>query len=196
LTRSDPRACVPTEPHRQTLPGLEKGQNVGRFDAASGSRFRGPAISFGGLGAPLERLVVHRIGGAMSPGDRVLSGLHVLLVDDDQVVRRVLADGMRRGGLVVDEAGDGQEAFMRLKACPPDVIVTDLQMPILDGKELCRRLKGDPATRDIPIIVITGSSLDERDAVALGCDRLITKPVTAGALTAIVNALVDRVDEG
>jgi CheY-like chemotaxis protein len=131
----------------------------------------------------------------MSPGDRVSSGLRVLLVDDDQVVRRVLADGMTHRGLVVDQAGDGQEALTRLNACPPDVIVTDLQMPILDGKELCRRVKGDPATRDIPIIVITGSSLDERDALAMGCDRLITKPVTPAALTAIVTALVGRVDE-
>jgi CheY-like chemotaxis protein len=126
----------------------------------------------------------------MSPGDRVSTELRLLLVDDDPVVRHVLAEAMTRKGLVVDQAGDGNEALIRLKACRPDVVVTDLQMPNLDGRELCRRLKNDPATRHIPVIVITGSSIDDRDIRAMGCDRLMTKPVTPLELMAAATAIL------
>jgi CheY-like chemotaxis protein len=125
----------------------------------------------------------------MSPDDRARSGLRVLLVDDDHVVRHVLAAVLMREGFVVDEAGDGQEALTRLTACAPDIVVTDLQMPRLDGRELCRHVKSDPATRRIPVILVTSSSIDSRDISAMGCDGLITKPVTGLALATAVKAM-------
>jgi len=115
--------------------------------------------------------------------------LRVLLVDDDHVVRHVLAGVMTQHGLVVEEAADGMDALDRLRTCAPDIVVTDLHMPRLKGDELCSRLKADPSTRHIPVVVMTGSSVDESELRAIGCDRLITKPVTGAALAAAVGAL-------
>jgi CheY-like chemotaxis protein len=115
--------------------------------------------------------------------------LRVLLVDDEHVVRHVLAAVLTSEGFVVDEAGDGEEALTCLKMCEPDVVVTDLQMPRLDGRELCRHLKTYPATRRIPIILVTSSSIDSRDGSAIGCDVLLAKPVSALALANAVKAM-------
>jgi CheY-like chemotaxis protein len=125
----------------------------------------------------------------MSPDDRVPPVLRVLLVDDEHVVRHVLAAVLTHEGFVVDEAGDGQEALTCLNEREPDVVVTDLQMPRLDGRELCRQMKDNPATRRIPIILVTSSSIDSRDVGAIGCDVLIAKPVSGLALATAVKAM-------
>jgi CheY-like chemotaxis protein len=119
-------------------------------------------------------------------------GLCVLLVDDDRVVRHVLASMLTRQGLMVEEAGDGEEALTRLETYRPDVVVTDLHMPRLDGHDLCRRIKGNPDTCHIPIIVVTGSSVDDRELRAVGCTRLMSKPITPADLTAAVIELGAR----
>lgn len=118
--------------------------------------------------------------------------LRVLLVDDDKVVRHVLAAAMTQHGFIVEEAVDGLDALTQLRASPPDVVVTDLYMPRLKGDELCSRLKADPSTRQIPVLMITGSSVDEREIRTIGCDRLLIKPVTGAALTEAVAALAPR----
>lgn len=115
--------------------------------------------------------------------------LRVLLVDDDHVVRRVLAGLMIQHGFEVEEASDGADALARVPLCAPDVVVTDLRMPRLKGDELCRRLKADPTTYRIPVLLMTGSSIDERELRAICCDRLMTKPVTGAALAEAVEAL-------
>jgi CheY-like chemotaxis protein len=106
----------------------------------------------------------------------------VLLADDDPVVRHVLALVMSQRGLEVEEAGDGLDALDRLPSFAPDIVVTDLNMPRCSGAELCRRLKANPATSRIPVLIVTGSMFRERDLLAAGCHRVLTKPVSAAEL--------------
>jgi CheY-like chemotaxis protein len=70
----------------------------------------------------------------------------------------------------------------RLRSFTPDVVVTDLNMPRCTGAELCRRLKANLQTQHIPVLIVTGSMFRERDLLATGCDRVLTKPITANGL--------------
>jgi two-component system, cell cycle response regulator DivK len=80
----------------------------------------------------------------------------VLLVDDDPATRVAYAGILRQEGVVVAQAADGQTGFQRAIETLPDLIITDISMPIMDGWELMRRLRADERTRHIPIIVCSG----------------------------------------
>lgn len=105
----------------------------------------------------------------------------VLIVDDDEAVRRILAELVASRGYQVIEASDGDEAWEQLRNEPLDVVVSDLQMPHCDGRELCRRIRREPSLRDIRVVIITGS-LDAPDAQQLDCDSVLTKPVSVPKL--------------
>ncbi len=77
----------------------------------------------------------------------------VLVVDDAKDTRVIYAESLRFRGYRVEEASDGREAVERVRALAPDVVVLDLKLPVIDGCEATRRLKADPSTRAIPIIV-------------------------------------------
>lgn len=122
----------------------------------------------------------------MLPASTSNAQVRVLLVDDDPVVRHVLAQVMSQRGLEVVEAGDGLEAIDCLRTFSPDVLVTDLNMPRCSGAELCRQVKANRATSHIPVLIVTGSMFRERDLLAAGCLRVLTKPITASGLAATV----------
>jgi putative two-component system response regulator len=117
---------------------------------------------------------------------------NILVADDDPVNRSVAKEVLVREGYSVLEAGDGQDALDLVRRERPDVVLLDLQMPRLDGFEVCRVLKGDPATRLIPIVIIT----DLRDftskirAVDLGADDFLSKPFNSMELRTRVRSLV------
>jgi two-component system cell cycle response regulator DivK len=110
----------------------------------------------------------------------------ILVVEDQEDNRRILRDLLVHAGYEVVEVGDGEGALPAAAAHHPDVILMDIQLPLLDGYEATRRIKADPALRHIPIIVITSYALsgDETKAHAAGCDAYVAKPYSPRALLA------------
>jgi CheY-like chemotaxis protein len=111
--------------------------------------------------------------GAMTPGLSTVA----LVVDDDDAVRRVLVALLASRGYTVVEATDGQDAWRQLQCRRVDIVVTDLQMPVCDGRELCRRIRGNPATSHLGLLVITGCT-DHAERQSLDCDGLFSKPLS------------------
>jgi CheY-like chemotaxis protein len=108
-----------------------------------------------------------------------------LVVDDEPDLRFVLRRIFERGGHEVLEAGHGAAALELVRASPPDLVVTDMMMPVMDGPDLIGRLRADPATAQIPILAATG---DPR--LATGADAVLTKPYQSVQLLAAANALL------
>ncbi|TML11528.1 MAG: response regulator [Actinobacteria bacterium] len=116
--------------------------------------------------------------------------MRLLLVDDDEGLRALLRTTFEVVDIEVDEASDARAAEERIAARQPDVIVLDVLMPGETGIELCRRLKDDPATSDIPIVLLTGSeggTLVASDAA--GADAFVRKPFSPLELLAVVERL-------
>src|SRR5438270_12097430 len=86
--------------------------------------------------------------------------LRILLVDDEPALRELLRVTFEGAAISVDEAGSGEEALASLAVRLPDAIVLDLRMPGMDGAELCRRLRRDPLTRRLPIVVLSGGDVE------------------------------------
>jgi two-component system cell cycle response regulator DivK len=112
----------------------------------------------------------------------------ILVVEDQEDNRQILRDLLGSVGFEMIEAGDGQEALVQVAKQRPDLILMDIQLPIMDGYEATRRIKSDPATKSIPIIVVTSYALsgDEGKARAAGCDAYVTKPYSPRQLLAKV----------
>lgn len=105
---------------------------------------------------------------------------------------------MTREGYQVDVARDGGAALEFVKRHPPDIVLLDLNMPVLDGLEVCRRLKADPATCLIPVMIITGENgpSDHIRSIAAGADDFLTKPFILAELVARVRSLTRAIPEG
>jgi putative two-component system response regulator len=103
----------------------------------------------------------------------------VLIVDDNPSVASLLRHALLLEGCEADVASDGLEALDCIAACPPDLILLDLDLPYLSGDEICRRLKNDPVTNLIPIVMVTGQgdSQSKLDAWEYGADDFLTKPL-------------------
>jgi two-component system cell cycle response regulator len=114
----------------------------------------------------------------------------VLVADDSMVVRAVLRRQLEADGHTVVEAVDGNEAIRLCRAVRPDVVLLDIEMPVLDGHATLERLKADPELRDIPVVFLTGR-VDTADVVTglrLGAHDYLRKPFEASELTARVSA--------
>ena len=106
----------------------------------------------------------------------------VLVVDDEELVRLVIARQLRLSGFDVFEARDGLEALARLPVAAPDIVLTDLNMPRCNGEMLCAEIKRRHATANVPVVLMTGGPLDETHMREIGCAAVLYKP------------LVDRLD--
>ncbi len=118
--------------------------------------------------------------------------MRILVVEDDPSIASSLRDGLRQVGFEVDVAPTGAEALAR--APDADLVLLDLGLPDLDGQEVCRRLRADPATRDLPVIVLTARR-DEVDRVLgleLGADDYVVKPFSFRELVARIRAVHRR----
>lgn len=111
----------------------------------------------------------------------------ILVVDDDPVTRQVVASFFEADHEVVP-AGSAAAALEACRGLPPDLVLLDILMPDLDGLEVCRRLKGDPLTREIPVLFITSqdSPQEETEALLTGAVDFITKPLHAAVVRARV----------
>lgn len=118
-----------------------------------------------------------------SPGGPPFTPL-VLIVDDYQDAREMYAEYLEFSGFRVAQARNGLEAVEQALALRPDVILMDLSLPVMDGWEATRRLKGDARTRGIPVVALTGHALDghSREAQEAGCEAYVTKPCLPDAL--------------
>jgi two-component system cell cycle response regulator DivK len=110
----------------------------------------------------------------------------ILVVEDQEDNRQILRDLLANAGYEMIEAEDGQQALTQAAKHKPDLILMDIQLPLLDGYEATRRIKADPALNAIPIIVVTSYALsgDEEKAHAAGCDAYVAKPFSPRALLA------------
>ena len=117
---------------------------------------------------------------------------HVLLVDDSISVRKFVGQMLEKAGFAVTTAIDGADALARLAERTVDVLVTDLEMPRLNGYELLEDVRRRPATRDLPVIVLTTRSGDKHQTLArrLGVSHYMTKPVDEDAFLRLVESLI------
>jgi excisionase family DNA binding protein len=114
----------------------------------------------------------------------------VLIIDDERVLADVLAEALRASDRYeVEVARDGYEGLLKVGTFQPAVLLLDVRMPGLDGVQVCRRIKADPATRDVRILALTADH-DARDAiVGAGADAFLGKPFDLGRLQAEVARL-------
>jgi two-component system cell cycle response regulator DivK len=112
----------------------------------------------------------------------------ILVVEDQQDNRQIIRDLLSTLDYQLAEAENGAEALAAVAKQKPDLILMDIQMPIMDGYEATRRIKADPATKGIPIIAVTSYALtgDEQKARDAGCDDYVAKPYSPRQLLAKV----------
>jgi CheY-like chemotaxis protein len=118
----------------------------------------------------------------------------ILLVEDNEDNRDMLSRRLTRAGFAVVCAVDGAEACAKAQAELPDLILMDMHLPEMDGWEVTRRVKADPATRPIPVLALTADAMsgDREKALQAGCDDYDIKPVELPRLLAKIQALLDR----
>jgi two-component system phosphate regulon response regulator PhoB len=130
----------------------------------------------------------------MLPAPASLSKPYVLVVEDEAALATMLRYNLEKQGFRVEEAVDGQEALTRISEGAPDIVLLDWMLPVMSGIEVCRQIRRRPATRDLPVIMVTARTEDQ-DAVRglnTGADDYITKPFNMDALLARMRALLRR----
>lgn len=128
-----------------------------------------------------------------------MTAKRILLIEDNAVNRRLAQFLLKSQGYDVWEVASAPEAFASLKERQPDLILMDIQLPGMDGLTATRQLKGDPATRDIPVLAVTSYAMkgDEAKAFEAGCCGYVTKPIDKTLfLEAVATALKDREEKG
>ena len=115
-----------------------------------------------------------------------MSMKRILLVDDQATVLRVLRLSLEKAGYFVDTAANGQEALQKIKSDEPDALITDIEMPVMDGRELCQTLERDLPDRSFPIFLATSlTGVEHRGwSAAISNMFFMEKPVSARMLTA------------
>ncbi len=119
----------------------------------------------------------------------------VLIAEDDLCIQRVTELALRRDGFVVTVVSDASDALQVLAGETFDVVILDGMMPKLDGLEACRRIRRNPATRDLPVIILSARSqaTDERSAAEAGATAYIKKPFDAPTLGRRVREILESV---
>jgi two-component system cell cycle response regulator DivK len=112
----------------------------------------------------------------------------VLVIEDTDDNRQIVRDLLTHAGYDLSEAVDGAAGVAAALKDPPDLILMDIQLPVIDGYEATRRIRANPATRTVPIIAVTSYALsgDDAKALAVGCTGYIAKPYSPRELLALV----------
>jgi two-component system phosphate regulon response regulator PhoB len=118
----------------------------------------------------------------------------VLIVEDEPALITLLRYNLEREGFRVGEASDGEEALVLIEEETPDIILLDWMLPLMSGIEVCRRIRRLPATRDVPIIMLTakGEEGDKVRGLDAGADDYVTKPFSPAELIARMRAVLRR----
>ena len=116
----------------------------------------------------------------------------VLIVEDNELNMKLFRDLLEAHGYQTSGTSNGFEALDLVRKLRPDLILMDIQLPLLDGYEVTRRIKANPALRTIPVIAVTSYALsdDEGKARAAGCDAYVSKPYSTRALLAKIREYV------
>jgi two-component system cell cycle response regulator DivK len=114
----------------------------------------------------------------------------ILIVEDQEDLRAILRELLTGSGYAVSEAVDGAEAVTTAQYEHPDLILMDIQLPLVDGYEATRRIKLDPALKSTPVIAVSSFAMkgDEEKALAAGCDHYVTKPYSPMGLLRLVRS--------
>lgn len=123
-----------------------------------------------------------------------MSRRSILVVEDEPDIAEIIQYNLTREGYRVDIVGDGERALEQIVRDAPDLVLLDLMLPGLDGLELCRRMKEDPVTRPIPVIMVTAKGEESEVVLGLGvgADDYVAKPFSPRELTARVRAVLRR----
>jgi two-component system chemotaxis response regulator CheY len=119
--------------------------------------------------------------------------LHALVVEDSPTMRQLISFALRRiKGLEVEEADDGVDGLKKLSEQKFDILITDINMPVMDGLKLVSLVRKDETHKDIPIVIITteGAAEDRQRAMTLGANAYITKPIQAPQVINCVKKLL------
>jgi|GEM_PF-76230 len=119
--------------------------------------------------------------------------LHSLVVEDSTMMRKLIVFALSRvPNLSITEANDGVDGLRKLKTAKFDIIVTDINMPIMDGLKLVHHVRADATHKNVPILVITTerANEDRQRALSLGANAYITKPIQAPMLVGVVRKLL------
>jgi two-component system phosphate regulon response regulator PhoB len=122
----------------------------------------------------------------------------ILIVEDDASLAEVLDYNLSHEGYDTHIARDGQQGLREIRLRPPDLVVLDLMLPMIEGLEVCRLLRADPATQKILVLMLTARSeeSDELVGFSVGADDYVTKPFSVKVLLQRINALLRRRDQG
>lgn len=121
--------------------------------------------------------------------------INFLVVEDSPTMRQLISFALKRvHGSKIVEASDGIDALKKLSAASFDLILTDINMPIMDGLKLVSLIRGNDQHRNIPIIIITteGAEEDRKKGLALGANAYLSKPIQTAELLKLVNSLVKK----
>jgi two-component system phosphate regulon response regulator PhoB len=124
--------------------------------------------------------------------------ISVLVVDDESSIREMIRFALGKSDMTVRGAASGKEALEKIGEQPPDILLLDWMMPNMSGPQLTRRLRKDPLTKDIPIIMLTAKTSEDDKVTGLnsGADDYIIKPFSPRELVARINAVLRRFDPG
>jgi len=118
----------------------------------------------------------------------------IMVIEDEEHILEIISYNLKREGYAVSQARDGEEGLASIRRERPDLIVLDIMLPGIDGLEICRRLKADPALENLPIIMVTAKA-EESDIVVglgVGADDYLAKPFSPRELIARVKAALRR----
>jgi two-component system cell cycle response regulator DivK len=118
----------------------------------------------------------------------------ILVVEDQEDNRQILRDLLASAGFQMIEAHDGEQALIMARSQRPDLILMDIQLPLIDGYEATRSLKRDPELKRIPVIAVTSYALsgDEERAREAGCDAYVAKPFSTRNLLATIERFLEQ----
>ena len=124
--------------------------------------------------------------------------INVLVVDDESAIRVMIRFGLGKSGMTVQCAASGQEALLKISESMPDIVLLDWMMPNMSGPELTRRLRKNPVTENLPIIMLTAKVAEDDKVTGLnaGADDYIIKPFSPRELIARINAVLRRSEPG
>jgi len=122
-----------------------------------------------------------------------MASLRILVVEDSPTMRQLISFALKRlPGVEITEAADGVDGLKKINSAQFDLIITDINMPVMDGLKLISLVRRDMKYKNIPIMIITteGGAEDRERALALGADAYITKPIQAGNVLDTVKSLL------
>jgi len=131
-------------------------------------------------------------GGNQRTGGEKMSTATILVVDDMDMICKLLKMVLEKAGYKVITAENGEEGWELARATHPDVVLLDVVMPDVSGLTVCRLLKSDPKTKDIEVVLMTGSNLSEAQAKKVGARMLLRKPFSIKTLLECISSLTAK----